>query len=402
MGMTRTGSIRGRFLAALGASIMVGIMFAWLPLQVAAADLRQGSDVTVGPGETINDNIYAGAGTISINGTVNGTVFAGGGTITVSGNIARDLIIGGGTINVTGHVGGSIIAAGGNLTLNGPVAQDIVVTGGTIDVGSGATIGRDLVVAGGMGDGSGAGRPSDQDGSGQPDAAKSRRRRRPWNRRPSQTRRRPDRWQPRLHQQQPGRAGERRERRRNDDPAHSHRPRCGSGWQPLRWLAAVADWHLRPRPPVDLPAARRRYPRDRYRASAALGEPRHRRRDLRHHADRRADPVYRGNLHRHLVVGAPADPAMDPGSGRRLRGIRFPGGAADLCPSGLGSLPRRPRAVGRPGRADRARSASTFRTARLAGRARLRHRRAGAGSNPARYDAARSALWYWRTSRRAG
>jgi len=148
--MTRTGSIRGRFLAALGASIMVGIMFAWLPLQVAAADLRQGSDVTVGPGETINDNIYAGAGTISINGTVNGTVFAGGGTITVSGNIARDLIIGGGTINVTGHVGGSIIAAGGNLTLNGPVAQDIVVTGGTIDVGAGATIGRDLVVAGGM------------------------------------------------------------------------------------------------------------------------------------------------------------------------------------------------------------------------------------------------------------
>jgi hypothetical protein len=33
--------------------------------------------------------------------------------------------------------------------VNGPVAQDIVVTGGMIDVGSGATIGRDLVVAGG-------------------------------------------------------------------------------------------------------------------------------------------------------------------------------------------------------------------------------------------------------------
>ena len=146
--MPRTGATQ-RWFAALIGSIVVATLFAWLPLQAAAADLRQGSDVTVGPGETVNDDIYAGAGTVSISGTVNGNVVAGGGTITVSGAISRDLIIGGGTINVTGHVGGSIIAAGGNVTVNGPVAQDIVVTGGTIDIGSGATIGRDLVVAGG-------------------------------------------------------------------------------------------------------------------------------------------------------------------------------------------------------------------------------------------------------------
>jgi hypothetical protein len=136
-------------LTALGGSIVVAAVFAWLPFQAAAADLRQGNDVTVGPGETVNDDVYAGAGTISINGTVNGNVVAGGGTITVSGNVTRDLILGGGNITVNGHVGGSIIAAGGNITVNGAVAQDIVVTGGMIDVGSGATIGRDLVVAGG-------------------------------------------------------------------------------------------------------------------------------------------------------------------------------------------------------------------------------------------------------------
>jgi hypothetical protein len=147
--MARRGAMRHRWLTALGGSIVIAAVFAWLPLQAAAADLRRGNDVTVGPGETVNDDIYAGAGTISISGTVNGSVIAGGGTITVSGNVARDLILGGGTITVTGHVGGSIIAAGGNITVNGPVAQDIVVTGGMIDVGSSATIGRDLVVAGG-------------------------------------------------------------------------------------------------------------------------------------------------------------------------------------------------------------------------------------------------------------
>ena len=147
--MPRTHVTHRRWLAALGGSIIIAALFAWLPLEAAAADLRQGSDVTVGAGETVNDDIYAGGGTISIQGTVNGSVFAGGGTITVSGNVTRDLILGGGTINVTGRVGGSIIAGGGNLTLNGPVAQDIVVTGGMIDVGAGGTIGRDLVVAGG-------------------------------------------------------------------------------------------------------------------------------------------------------------------------------------------------------------------------------------------------------------
>ncbi len=147
--MARRQRTYRRWFATLTGSIIAAALLAWLPLQAAAADLRQGSDVTVAHTETVNDDIYAGAGTISIEGTVNGSVIAGGGTITVSGNITRDLIIGGGTINVTGHVGGSIIAAGGNLTLNGPVEHDIVVTGGMIDIGSGATIGRDLVLAGG-------------------------------------------------------------------------------------------------------------------------------------------------------------------------------------------------------------------------------------------------------------
>jgi hypothetical protein len=147
--MVRTDAIHRRAVMALGGSVMVATLFAWLPLPAAAADLRQGSDVTVGSGQTVNDDIYAGAGTVSIDGTVNGNVIAGGGTITVTGTVTHDLIVGGGTINVSGHIGGSIIAAGGNVTVTGPIAQDLVVTAGGVDVGSNATIGRDLVVAGG-------------------------------------------------------------------------------------------------------------------------------------------------------------------------------------------------------------------------------------------------------------
>ena len=130
--MARNAWSNRRWFQILSASIVAGALIAVVPLGVMAADLRQGSDVTLGAGQTVN-----------------GIVVAGGGTITVSGNVTGDLILGGGTINVTGQVGGSIIAAGGNLTLNGTVAKDIVVTGGMIDVGSAGTIGRDLVVAGG-------------------------------------------------------------------------------------------------------------------------------------------------------------------------------------------------------------------------------------------------------------
>ena len=147
--MARTNGTHRRWIGALGGSIIVVALFAWLPLQAAAADLRQGRDVTVGSGQTISDDIYAAGGTISIAGNVNGSVIAAGGTITVSGTVSRDVIIAGGTINVTGRVGGSIRAAGGTLTLNGPVQQDVVIAGGMINIGSGATIGRDLVIAGG-------------------------------------------------------------------------------------------------------------------------------------------------------------------------------------------------------------------------------------------------------------
>src|SRR5947199_770077 len=68
-----------RWFAALGGSIIVGALFAWLPVGASAADLRQGPSVTISRGQTINDDIYAAGGTISIDGNVNGSVIAAGG-----------------------------------------------------------------------------------------------------------------------------------------------------------------------------------------------------------------------------------------------------------------------------------------------------------------------------------
>src|SRR3989442_11142419 len=128
--MARSRAMQRRGLTALGGSIVGAARSGRLPAQAAAADLRQGSDVTVGSGETVNDDIYAGAGTVSIDGTVNGSVIAGGGTITVTGTVTRDLIVGGGTINVSGHIGGGIIPPRGHRPGPGPHPPDPRVTAG--------------------------------------------------------------------------------------------------------------------------------------------------------------------------------------------------------------------------------------------------------------------------------
>lgn len=143
--MAALASVGRRIVAA----IALAAVLAFVPLQVLAADLRQGRDVTIGSGETVNDDLYAAGGTVSVNGNVNGSVLVIGGTLTIAGTVSHDVMVAGGTITISGHVGGSVRAAGGTVNITGPVANDVVAAGGTVDVASGATIGRDLLLAGG-------------------------------------------------------------------------------------------------------------------------------------------------------------------------------------------------------------------------------------------------------------
>jgi len=125
------------------------LVFSLSPLQVQAADVRQGPTMVIGSGETIDDDLYAGGGTVDVEATVNASVIVGGGTVTIGGTVSRDVLVGGGTVNVTGDVKGSIRAAGGNLTISGPVAGDVVATGGMVTLQSRAGVGRDVLVGAG-------------------------------------------------------------------------------------------------------------------------------------------------------------------------------------------------------------------------------------------------------------
>ncbi|TMC02403.1 MAG: DUF342 domain-containing protein [Chloroflexi bacterium] len=138
-----------RLFAALRWLALAPAPLALAPVAAQAADLRQGSDVTIPAGTTIADDLYAGAGTVRVDGTIAGSLIAAGGTVDVTGTVQRDVLVTGGTVTISGPVTGSVRVAGGNVRLSGSVGEDVVAAGGTLDVAPGTTIGRDLVVTSG-------------------------------------------------------------------------------------------------------------------------------------------------------------------------------------------------------------------------------------------------------------
>ncbi|MGH2357965.1 MAG: hypothetical protein ACRDGJ_08105 [Candidatus Limnocylindria bacterium] len=120
-----------------------------LAAPVAAGDFRGGDTVTVAEGETVSDDMYVGAGTVTIDGTVDGDLTIAAGTVAINGEVTGSLNVAGGTVTVNGGVGGAIRVAGGTVTIAAEVGRDLVVAGGQVTVSSGASIAGD--VAGGSG-----------------------------------------------------------------------------------------------------------------------------------------------------------------------------------------------------------------------------------------------------------
>ena len=65
-------------------------LLALAPAAAQAADLRQGSDVTIPAGVTVADDLYATGGTVHVNGTIAGSLIAAGGNVDVTGTVQHD------------------------------------------------------------------------------------------------------------------------------------------------------------------------------------------------------------------------------------------------------------------------------------------------------------------------
>ncbi len=136
-----------RVVRSTSLAVLAIVLFA---APVAAGDFRSGQSASVAEGETIDDDLYIAAGTVTIAGTVNGDATIGAGTVTVTGTVTGSLNVAGGVIDVTGDVEGAVRVSGGTVRIAGAVGRDLVTFGGTTTVDAGAQIGGDVAGAGGM------------------------------------------------------------------------------------------------------------------------------------------------------------------------------------------------------------------------------------------------------------
>ncbi len=115
-----------------------------------AADFKSGNQIMVGRDQVIDDDLYASANTIVIDGTVQGDVIAFGQQITINGTVDGDLLGAAQVIIINGAVNDDVRIAAQVITL-GPSAQiahGVMAASYSLEQQQGSSVGGDLLYAG--------------------------------------------------------------------------------------------------------------------------------------------------------------------------------------------------------------------------------------------------------------
>jgi hypothetical protein len=125
----------------------------FLPLNVFADSpmFNAQNTVSLNKDQIINHDYFTAGKRVIINGTINGDAYIAGGQIDINGIITGDLLVAGGNIVIRGNVNQNIRGVGGNITIEGRVVKNISLAGGNIMIDKSATIGGNVVLAGGNG-----------------------------------------------------------------------------------------------------------------------------------------------------------------------------------------------------------------------------------------------------------
>ena len=133
-------------------AVLLAILALSMATPAAAFDGRGGDAVTIGPSETINDDLYISAKNFTLDGTVNGDVIAAGETLTINGTVEGDVIAAGQTVIINGTVTGSVRMAGAVLFVGekAKIGKDVVGAGASLETRPGSQVSRDTIFFGGQ------------------------------------------------------------------------------------------------------------------------------------------------------------------------------------------------------------------------------------------------------------
>jgi hypothetical protein len=106
--------------------------------------------VSVGKSEIVNDDLFIGAQTATLDGTVNGDVFIGANSITINGIINGNLHIAASSVTLKGNVKGNVYVGSGNLTVNSSIIGGSLILGaGSVNIDENSSIGGSIIAGAG-------------------------------------------------------------------------------------------------------------------------------------------------------------------------------------------------------------------------------------------------------------
>jgi len=116
----------------------------------AATEFRTGENISVEPGEIIDDDLFIAGTSVLVAGKVTGDVLAAGQNVRVTGPVGGSVMAAGMDVRVTSDVNGSVRAIGQSVTVGGNVARNASAAGQNIFLAETARIARDFHAAGGV------------------------------------------------------------------------------------------------------------------------------------------------------------------------------------------------------------------------------------------------------------
>ena len=128
-------------------SLICLVLFTLVPATLAF-ETREGDNIVIGADEVIEDDLYVGAETFTLDGTIKGDLLVAGSTIKINGTVEDDLIAVGGTIEINGTVEGDLMAAGQSVVVRGTVMDDVRIAGQVLTLDSEAQVGDEVLAAG--------------------------------------------------------------------------------------------------------------------------------------------------------------------------------------------------------------------------------------------------------------
>lgn len=129
--------------------VLCSVLFFSTPAE-AKVMFEEKGNIVIPKTETLDDDLFVGSETVTIDGNILGSVFAGTGKYTQSGSVKGDLVLGTGNAMLTGSVGGDIYLGAGDVTLSKlSVGGNIIAGAGNITIDKDSKIGGSLITGAG-------------------------------------------------------------------------------------------------------------------------------------------------------------------------------------------------------------------------------------------------------------